>query len=150
MCNNLLNNYVVSRGQSGVGYSCNCYIIIGERNRIVCVYRCYYIYDRIISDNMSWNGNRNMWIMGSNWQYYSTICYDIGKLTIKIFIYFVQNVINKRIFFQAEYTSPIVPMGLFFLSLLIGGCLSFTLPETVNKILPNTLAEADEMWRVKK
>lgn len=37
-------------------------------------------------------------------------------------------------------------MGILCVALLIAGSTSFMLPETVNKVLPNTLADAEEMW----
>lgn len=39
-----------------------------------------------------------------------------------------------------------VPLGLLCVILILGSLFSVVLPETVNKVLPNTIDEAHDMW----
>lgn len=49
----------------------------------------------------------------------------------------------------AEYASPILPMSIIGLALLLTGFITLMLPETLNRQLPNTIDEAKDMWQTK-
>ena len=65
-----------------------------------------------------------------------------------------KNALTKRFFlfpFQGDLNdssvATAVPMTIFGVAALIGGLLSLTLPETVNKLLPDTIDEANDYTR---
>jgi len=58
----------------------------------------------------------------------------------------VGSLMAPQIILLGEKTHPLVPMAIMSVALFIGGTATFSVPETLNKKLPNTLKEVDRMW----